>query len=201
MVALLRYIYGLPFDEPFAGRRHLLQPHAKVYVVAEKYQIQGLKFAVYKSLKRMLQSETDLWKENADGSIVDFMDAFQAVDTGTAARNDQLRKMMVDACIWNLRYLRQKPRFLAILEHSPGLSVAIISHLDLECSLPGDWVCEVSFDRQCDPMCLYCKESFGEAFAIRHRDDHFWYCQKCEKNDIPICGDCEQPVVWQRRGL
>ena len=201
MVALLRYIYGLPYAACFSGRPDRLYPHAKVYVVAEKYQIQGFKLAVSRSVKRKLHSEMNLGKENADGSIVNFMDTFQAVVKGIAARDNQLRKMMVDACVWNLRYLRQKPTFLALLEDSPGLSVEIISHPDLECGLPGDWICEVGCDDRFEPVCFHCSEPFGDGFAMSHRGDRYWYCGKCENNVAPICGICEQPLAWQRRGL
>lgn len=74
MVALLRYIYGLPYDECFSDRPHMIRSHVKVYVVAEKYQMQGLKLAIGKNLKRKVQTEMDLGKENADLSIADFIE-------------------------------------------------------------------------------------------------------------------------------
>lgn len=52
----------------------MIRSHAKVYVVAEKYQMQGLKLAVGKNLKRKVQTELDLGKENADLSIADFIE-------------------------------------------------------------------------------------------------------------------------------
>ena len=54
MVALLRYIYGLPYYEGFGDQRGQLQPHAEAYVVAEKYQVQGLKFVISTNLRHMI---------------------------------------------------------------------------------------------------------------------------------------------------
>lgn len=63
MVALLRYLYDLPYDEAFGDQRQLLQPYAEAYVVAEKYQAQGLNVVISEKLKHMIHSERDLRKE------------------------------------------------------------------------------------------------------------------------------------------
>lgn len=96
MVALLRYIYGLNYEEYFSHRPDRLEPHAKVYVVVEKYQLQGLKLAVSSIMKRMIDSEIDLGANDAVASIVDFVSALRTVVTGVATDSDHLRRIVVD---------------------------------------------------------------------------------------------------------
>jgi len=43
VLAMLRHIYGLTYDEQTPGGCCLLSQHASVFVVAEKYQISGLR--------------------------------------------------------------------------------------------------------------------------------------------------------------
>lgn len=142
MVALLRYIYGLPYYECFGDQRGQLQPHAEAYVVAEKYQLQGLKFVISTNLRHMIHSERDLRKEGteeADHERAEFLDALRIIVAGTPAHdNNHGRKVMVEACVLNLRLLHQMSEFLSILRESSDLGADIIGHKDLECGLPGD---------------------------------------------------------------
>ena len=201
MVALLRYIYGLSYNGRFSNRPDRLQPHAKVYVVAEKYQLQGLKLAVSDNMERIIDSGMDLAVNDAGVSIDDFVSALRTVVTGITTDNDHVWEMMVEACVVNLQYVRQKPMFLSLLKESPGLGVEIIGHQDLECGLPGDWVCKGGCDGRCGTMCYGCDTPFSDAFAMSHRNEGLWECEKCEMSYEPNCIDCSNTVVWQRRGL
>lgn len=57
MIVLLRFIYGLPYNECFEDKPGALQPYAKVYVVAEKYQINGLKLVISKDMERITSTK------------------------------------------------------------------------------------------------------------------------------------------------
>ncbi|GAB7324720.1 hypothetical protein MBLNU13_g08579t1 [Cladosporium sp. NU13] len=144
MVAVLRYIYGLPYYERFGDQSDQLQPHAEAYVVAEKYQVEGLKLAISKKLRHMIHSERDLRKEGteeADNERAEFIDALKIIVAGTPAHdNNHGRKVMVEACVLNLRLLHHMPEFLSLLRESSDLGADIIGHQDLECGLPGDWI-------------------------------------------------------------
>ena len=197
MVALLRFMYGLTYDACWFDPPSALPSHAKVYVVAEKYQIHGLKAAVKNNMKDSILyhmlSPMD-W-------LHDFIDAVQTIVTGIASDNDQLRRSMVEACVVTLRYLHQEPEFLSLLRESPGMAVDIVGHDDLECGLPGDWVCRGSCSGRCTVMCCSCKKVFSDDFARKHRDEKTWKCSDCGTSGEPHCADCGHTVVWQRRGL
>jgi hypothetical protein len=56
MMAMLRHIYGLPYDELPRGGIYLLSQHASTFVVAEKYQISGLQSDVCDKIERTFAS-------------------------------------------------------------------------------------------------------------------------------------------------
>jgi hypothetical protein len=137
MVALLRHIYDLPYDELLAHHGSLLRPHAMVYVVADKYQIKGLQVAVNNKMKRIIKSYKDLKQKTAGPIIDDFLEALRIIITGTTVNDELARKVMVEACIMNLRHLQQRPALALLLSESADLGAAIITHDDLECGLSG----------------------------------------------------------------
>jgi hypothetical protein len=133
MVALLRYTYGLPYDEFLGHPREQLRTHAE-------YQVQGLKLAICNNMRRTLHTHLHLGMAYAKPEIADFINALQIVVAGTPAGDDYARKVMLEACVWNLRSLHQHPESLALLRQSADLGAEIIGHQDLECGLAGDWV-------------------------------------------------------------
>lgn len=199
MVAVLRYIYGLPYYERFGDQSDQLQPHAEAYVVAEKYQVEGLKLAISKKLRHMIHSERDLRKEGteeADNERAEFIDA------GIPAHdNNHGRKVMVEACVLNLRLLHHMPEFLSLLRESSDLGADIIGHQDLECGLPGDWVCEGSCDDRLTVECGRCATRIEDLSAVENRYNLFWVCEACGSACKPRCVGCSDPVKWKRRGL
>lgn len=205
MVALLRYIYDLPYYEGFGDQRGQLQPHAEAYVVAEKYQVQGLKFVISTNLRHMIHSERDLRKEGteeADHERAEFLDALRIIVAGTPAHdNNHGRKVMVEACVLNLRLLHQMPEFLSLLRESSDLGADIIGHKDLECGLPGDWVCEGNCNDRLTVECGRCATRIGDLSAVENRYNLFWPCEGCGSACIPRCVGCSDPVKWKRRGL
>jgi hypothetical protein len=136
MVALLRYMYNIPYDDGFEELR--LKPYAMAYVVADKYQVRGLKLAICDRMKRIAGPSMDLGAKDSESSIRDFLDALAVVVTGTTTHDKLARNVMVEACTLNLQFLHRKPALLSLLRTSADLGAEIIGHPDLECGLPGD---------------------------------------------------------------
>ena len=205
MVALLRYIYGLPYHECFGDQRGQLQPHAEAYVVAEKYQVHGLRLVISKNLRHMIHSERDLRKEGDEETnhqIAEFMEALKIIVAGTPAYdNNHGRNVMVEACVLNLRLLHQTPEFLSLLRESSDLGADIIGHQHLECGLPGDWVCEGNCDDRLTVECGRCATRIEDLSAVENRYNLFWLCEGCGSACKPMCVGCSEPVKWKRRGL
>lgn len=204
MVALLRYIYGLPYDECFGDQRKMLQPHAEAYVAAEKYQVQGLKFAISDNLKHMIHFEKDLrkeWWDRENREIDEFIEALKIIVAGTPVHDNHARKVMVEVCVLNLRHLQAKPEFLSLLRESSDLGADIIGHPDLECGLPGDWVCENNCEDRLTVACGTCSKHVEDSIVVENRDNLDWRCEECGGLCNPMCIDCSGPVWWQRRGL
>lgn len=177
----LRYIYGLPYHECSGDQREQLQPHAKAYVVAERYQVEGLKLAKSKNLRHVIHSERDLRKrgtEEADHERAEFMDALKISIAGTRAHdNNHGRKVMVEACVLNLRLLHQMPEFLSLLRESSDPGANMIGHQDLKCDLPGDWVCEGNCNKRLTVECGRCATRIEDLSAVESRYNLFWPCE------------------------
>jgi hypothetical protein len=171
--------------------------------VAEKYQIQGLKLVVGNNMESIMDNEMYLRANHKDSDqhTHDFIRALQIIFTSTTTHDDRARKVMLEACVANLGYIHQKPEFSSLLMGSSSLAVEMIGHEDLECGLSGDWVCGGACIGLCTITCYQCKELFCDAFARKHRNKQYWTCNECGVDGKLECGECEESVSWQRRGL
>ena len=205
MVALFRYLYDLPYEEAFGDQRTFLQPYAEAYVVAEKYQAEGLKIAISEKLRHMIHTERDLRKEywsRENHEVDEFIEALETIVAGTPVHDKYARKVMVEACVVNLQRLNQRPEFLSLLRESSDLGADIIGHKDLECGFPGEWVCGSLCEERLKVACSRCKEHVEDLVAIDNRDNNDdWECEECGEALWPMCSECEEPVRWYRRGL
>jgi hypothetical protein len=204
MVALLRHIYDLPYNGLLAHHGSLLRPHAMVYVVADKYQINGLQVAVSNKIKGIINSYKDLKPRTAGPTIDDFLEALRIIVTGTTANDQLARKVMVEGCIINLRLLHQKRAFASLLSESADLGAAIITHNDLECGLSGAWICT----RDCvysgevwEVLCGDCDRVLERDYLWAHRNEIYPLCPKCDSHADWKCSACSREVSWVRRGL
>jgi hypothetical protein len=192
MVELLRYVYDLPYDVTFDDQDTQLKPLTMVYVVADKYQVDGLKREVSKRMKSIIESHLD---------VRDFVNALRTIATGTTPYDTCARKMMVDVCITNLHHLHRKTEFISRLREHADLGADMIEHQNLPQAFPENWVCNGTCNGSSVPRCSYCLKPFDEEFALKNRYRETWYCEECGNNFEPICDKCEEIVVWQRRGL
>ena len=200
MAALLRYIYDLPLDEHLGDQCKPLLPYIRIYITADKYQVHALKLAVSDKIKQIVGTNMDFDKKASKPSIEDFLGALKVVITSTTPE-DMLRTVMVEACVMNLRRLHGQPELLSLIRESSELGVAIISHRDLECGLPGSWSCRPSCVGIAAMRCSRCKSDFKTEYAWRNRNQAEWVCSQCSLRAEPRCKTCGHVIQWSRRGL
>jgi hypothetical protein len=201
MAALLRHIYDLPYDELFADRRSLLRPHALAYIAADKYQVAGLKLAVSKNMKCIIDSYKYLGRDYARPTIDDFLEALRIIVIGTTTQDQLARKVMVEGCIMNLRHLQQQPALTSLLKESADLSAEIIGHHDLECGLSGACLCMEGCNADCIVLCAHCDYAIERGYVWRNRYNISWSCPRCEHRADPKCSECGCHLTWVQREL
>lgn len=212
MFALLRFLYDLPYisGENTKWSRNTLQPHASVYVVADKYQIKALQSETCENMRRLLTSPSflavmatpndDHVGELKNGS--DFVSALQKIITGTTEHDTQARKLMIKFVIQNIEALRKAEEFMALLRETPSLGAGLIGHKDFECQARGSWRCE-NIDCPCSPegtpICMGCGSQFTPEIVHKKRYDGWWSCSNpvCVTLDAPRCKECKTRVLWQ----
>lgn len=87
MTALVRYLYDLPYADDTEGWCTRLQPHALVYVVADKYQIESLKTEVCDNMKAIIGDRLNLERSASDR--VDFLGAVRTMVSCTRPQDKQ----------------------------------------------------------------------------------------------------------------
>ena len=203
MLALLRFLYGLPYDAEAKSKwLTSLQPHAEVYVVADKYQIEPLKETVAENMRKIITAKAYTHKmgflrycdsfKNSD----DFFGALHIILEVTTTQDIHSRKVLVDFLIQNIDFFRKQNELLSLFKEYPELAVEIISHKDLETEAEGFWMC---FSDDCDtnvPSCGACKVPFQPYYLRRYRYDDQWECQACKSFDQPICLECKARICW-----
>ncbi|GAB7324721.1 hypothetical protein MBLNU13_g08580t1 [Cladosporium sp. NU13] len=201
--ALLRFLYGLPYDAE-ANSKWLtsLTPHAQVYVVADKYQLEPLKEAIAENMRKVITARAYTHKMgflrycDSFKNYDDFFGALQIILEITTTRDTYARKVLVDFIIQNIDFFRKQGELLSLFKHHPDLAVELISHKDLETEAEGFWMC---FSDDCDtnvPSCGDCRVPFQSYYLRRHRYDDRWECLGCKFVSQPICVDCNATMRW-----
>lgn len=203
MLALLRFLYGLPYDAEANGKWvSSLELHASVYVVANKYQLGPLQEAVAKNMRKIITSKTytnkvgylqhcDTFK-NSD----DFFGALEVILEVTTTGDTLARKVLLDFLIQNIDFFRKQKEFQSLIADRPELAVELITHPDLESEAEGFWMC---FAEDCGiniPSCGSCKFLFESHFLRRYRHDDLWECPVCKFVGKPHCVDCREEITW-----
>lgn len=203
MFALLRFLYGLPYDAE-ANSKWLtsLIPHAQVYRVADKYQIGPLKEAVADNMYKVITAKTythptgylhycDTFK-NSD----DFFIAFQVILEITMPSDTLARKVLVDFVIQNIDFLRKQSELLTLFRDYPELAIAVISHPDLETAAEGTWMCVEDSCATSVPGCSKCNHLYDPHFLRTYRYDDQWQCPACKVVDQASCTECKSKIDW-----
>jgi hypothetical protein len=117
---MLRFLYGLPYeaDEAHWHDGKTMLPHAKVYVVAEKYESENLKAQVHKNMVKLIQFS---------GDKPDLIETVREIITQTPDTDTMARKLLIDHCVEFLSELSQDADFVALLEEHGALGAAVIT--------------------------------------------------------------------------
>ncbi|KAK7551423.1 hypothetical protein BKA81DRAFT_9579 [Phyllosticta paracitricarpa] len=87
--ALMQYCYRCDYTNPDANPHKLLPFHISVYVIGEKYLVQGLKRLAMNQIGEICSNTSSLEE-------LDYLSAVKAIYENTAASDDCLRKLFVD---------------------------------------------------------------------------------------------------------
>ena len=125
VLAMLRFLYDLPYeaDETHWHDGKTMLPHAEVYTVAEKYELEHLKAEVHKNMVKLIQFSGD--KPDLIETIREIID--RTPDTDTMAR-----KLLIDHCVQALPELIQKEGFVVLLEENTALGATVIASQQAE---------------------------------------------------------------------
>jgi len=204
MFALLSFLYDLPYTtDPTEDWDTSLEPHALVYVVADKYQLGSLREAVAENMQKVITDKAYTHTAgflrycNSFKNSDDFFSALETILEYTTPQDNQARKVLIDFIIQNIDFFRKQSELLSLFEGNPELAIEIISHQDLESEAEGFWMCE---DENCGtniPSCgSKCKFMFEPHFLRRYRYDEQWKCPVCKFVGQPHCVDCRTKISW-----
>lgn len=119
-MAMLRYLYDLPYttDDAHWEDDGSMLLHAKVYTVAEKYELEGLKSMVYDQLCYLIHFTDDR---------PDLIPTIREIITGTPESDRLARKLILNHCTLRLSELSKSQDFMALLKDRGELGAAIIT--------------------------------------------------------------------------
>jgi len=117
---MLRFLYGLPYpaDDTHWHDGKTMLPHAQVYTVAEKYEVENLKLQVHKNLTRLIQ---------CSGDKPDLIENLREITIQTPDTDTMARTLLVDHCVNCLSQLSLQANFIALLEDCGTLDAALIT--------------------------------------------------------------------------
>lgn len=109
MMAMFRFLCGLPYqgEEGYWHDEQSVATHARVYVVAEKYQVAELKDAAMDVLLSILLNDT------LKG---DLPSALRTIFSATLDTDIGARPLLVKYCVNQLSYLKKRQDFRKLLE-------------------------------------------------------------------------------------
>jgi hypothetical protein len=131
MMAVLRYLYGLPYAADLAEWHDgaTLLPHVLVYTTAEKYQITGLKIESCATMCEILGS----YYGDDDRALAwlgssDHLDSSYQIHSATPTSDTRGRSLPVTYCVDRLRALSENIAFTRLVADVPGLGAELIAH-------------------------------------------------------------------------
>lgn len=202
MLGLLRHLYDLPYNtspQTDDGKRwDSLVPHAEMFVVAEKYQMESLQNEICGNMGLRLDCNIH---EGQFSDVDDFVKALREIISHTSD-NNRARTLMVRTCVMNLRELQDVSAFISLLREFGSLGADIIGHEDLECGLAGAWMCDKDCGEDDTPVCSTCGKYFSVERAWASRHNELWWCYHCCEEKGPVCRNCNVKVEWtEGRGM
>ncbi|KAK6438509.1 hypothetical protein LTR95_005293 [Oleoguttula sp. CCFEE 5521] len=128
VVAMLRYLYGLPYLPANEAEVSLL-PHAQVYVVAEKYGLPDLQAAIF---ERVNVGGVSPWGIGWSSFNSDLGDSLRVVFTQTPATDNLLRPALANLCAVRLHSWSSGETsvvFRSLLMDAPDLAIDVLSKM------------------------------------------------------------------------
>lgn len=190
-VELLRFIYGLGYDQSHTDSMGMMQFLAATYVTAAKYQLVALQDKTKDDMRRF--ATMDMISSWEPDKIDDFLAATEVVVAGTT-QEDKMRELMIDYCFWNLPFLTDKvARFPALVAANSGPGFEIFTRFNLHLSpYDGSWYCGDQIGKwhpDARPSCRECGEPFSKRYTRLHRSEVEWKCRECYHEGKPYCSD------------
>jgi hypothetical protein len=123
MLAMIRFLYGLPYeaDEPHWHDDKTMLPHAQVYTVAEKYELENLKVQVHKNMVKLIRVSGDKPDQT------DLIETIRQIIETTPDTDTMARSLVIDHYVHWLPQLSQQSEFIALLEEHGKLGAAVIT--------------------------------------------------------------------------
>lgn len=199
MMALFRYVYDISYDNLIDY--WVLQFHAKVYVVAEKYQIKGLHEKATDKMKEILWNATN-WSllVTEENDATDFLATVKIILTQTPTQNNMLRAALVEFAVSHINDLNQLPAFSELLKEHGDFGAEMFAHEQLSLNLEGTWLCNGGEDRRAVPRCPKCEKAFLISKLREYRGERLWLCSFCGQRVSPVCSrhsGMPQQVKWE----
>lgn len=175
MMAMFRFIYGLPYpgEEAYWHDNQSVAPHARVYVVAEKYQVTELKNAVMDVLLSILLND----KVEEDPASALHTNFSATLDT-----DNEARPLLVKNCVSQLSFFKKRQDFTKLLKDCAEIGAAMLTHEDL---IPGSWTCSGPSECRGIPNCPQCDVAFERSTYKKDRKQSYWYCWACNGSGKP----------------
>lgn len=182
MMALFRYIYDLPYEP--TDKDSEWQFLARVYIAADKYEVEGLVKDVTRRMKLKFPRDGYL-----ASSEEDFFAAVKLVFDNTISQDATGRTAMVDLCVCCIGEFKGLQEFQTLLSECDGLGAAIIAHEKLSLMLDGTYLCgpDEQEHRAAVPRCSSCGEEFTASEIRRYSRQLEWDCPCCYNASRPVC--------------
>jgi len=165
-MALLRYLYGLPYEGDHAEWYDGLSllPHALGYTVAEKYQIKEPQAAACAKMSDIICINKQNSMRLLESS--DLLDAIRTIIAGTPRSDEFGRELLVQHCVDEMRCFVKNENFMATVAELPELGAELLGrhHAGLDSSNDGTY-------------------DSGE-------EDQSEYCENCQEITKVVCSCC-----------
>jgi hypothetical protein len=191
MMAMFRYIYDVQYYDLWKDRNVKLQTLAKIYLVADKYEVDGLPESVVDWMESELKLHTELEIQYAKPNPEDFLAATNMIFNGAVKQGDICRQLLIRFCVACICDLNKLSGFVTLLSEHANLGAAILAQKNLGLMLEGSWYCADDEDKFAVPRCptFTCETIFPMWFIAENYKKKLWKCPICSEEVTPVC--CE----------
>jgi hypothetical protein len=191
MMAMFRYIYDVRYYKSTEAGDDKLQTLATIYLVADKYDVDGLQESVIDWMESVLQYSTERDIQARKPKPNDFLAATKLIFNGTVKQDDICRQLLIKFCVLCIRDLKKLPEFATLLSEHADLGAGILAQENLNIMLEGSWYCDGDEHKFAVPCCpnIYCETTFPMWYLLDNYRKKLWKCPVCQEEVTPVC--CE----------